>query len=106
VRFAAGLATLVSGAATALLEVGPGSALANLAQQGAGTDGGRTIVASLPGGADSAADLTAMLSSLGRMWAAGVQPDWRAQHASNAPRRISLPTYPFERTHHPFPLEY
>ncbi|GAA2614045.1 SDR family NAD(P)-dependent oxidoreductase [Streptomyces axinellae] len=30
-------------------------------------------------------------------WVAGATPDWTALHAGRAPRRLSLPTYPFAR---------
>ncbi|MER5985193.1 SDR family NAD(P)-dependent oxidoreductase [Streptomyces sp. NPDC001787] len=32
---------------------------------------------------------------LAALWAGGVELDWRTLHATAAPRRISLPTYPF-----------
>ena len=38
-----------------------------------------------------------MLASLGSLWAAGVAVDWQAFHRSAPIRRVSLPTYPFER---------
>ena len=48
------------------------------------------------------------LEALGRLWLAGGQPDWSAVHAPLAPRRLRLPTYPFERQRHfvePLPKE-
>lgn len=40
-----------------------------------------------------------LLFALGRLWLAGVAPDWRALHRG-ARRRVPLPTYPFERQRH------
>lgn len=40
-----------------------------------------------------------LLSALGRLWLAGVAPDWSAVH-QGARRRVPLPTYPFERQRH------
>ncbi len=33
----------------------------------------------------------------GRLWLAGVEPNWVALHAGRPVRRVALPTYPFER---------
>lgn len=40
-----------------------------------------------------------LLSALGRLWLAGIAPDWHALHRG-ARRRVPLPTYPFERQRH------
>jgi acyl transferase domain-containing protein len=37
------------------------------------------------------------VEALGRVWAAGVAPDWRALYEGTHRRRVSLPTYPFQR---------
>jgi acyl transferase domain-containing protein len=42
-------------------------------------------------------DREALLAATGRLWEAGVEIDWRALHGKKNPRRIELPTYPFER---------
>jgi acyl transferase domain-containing protein len=42
----------------------------------------------------------AAMDLLGRLWLAGLQPDWEAVHAGRSRCRIPLPTYPFARTRH------
>jgi len=37
------------------------------------------------------------MESVGRLWLAGVRPEWSALHAGHRRRRVRLPTYPFER---------
>ena len=37
------------------------------------------------------------LETLGGLWLAGLRPDWAGVHAPAHPRRVTLPTYPFER---------
>ncbi len=37
------------------------------------------------------------LTRLARLWTLGAEIDWSLLHAGTAPRRVSLPTYPFER---------
>ena len=38
-----------------------------------------------------------VLDAAGRLWVAGVELDWTNLHAGAEPRRVPLPTYPFER---------
>ena len=38
-----------------------------------------------------------MLTALGQLWASGVAVDWEGFHRTERRRRVSLPTYPFER---------
>ncbi|WID96689.1 amino acid adenylation domain-containing protein [Bosea vestrisii] len=96
VRFADGIATLARGLSPVLLEVGPGAALASFALQGAGA--GRAVISCLP---DAQGDAEGMLAGgLGRLWTAGIMPEWSAYQADSRPRRVSLPTYPFERSRH------
>ena len=96
VRFADGIATLTRSLSPILLEVGPGAALASFALQGAGA--GRAAISCLP---DAQGDAEGMIAAaLGRLWTAGITPDWSAYQAGGKPKRVSLPTYPFERSRH------
>ncbi|MBI2512596.1 MAG: amino acid adenylation domain-containing protein [Opitutae bacterium] len=81
-----------------LLEVGPGSALTTLARQHPGRTEEHAIVASLP--TARAGEQATVLGALGRLWLAGVRPDWDRFHAAAPRRRVPLPTYPFERKRH------
>ncbi len=108
VRFAAGLRTLLASGASVLLEAGPGRTLATLAaRQGAsgGADGAAgplVAVASLRHPQSAETDEVFLLGALGRLWLAGVSPDWpaywRADEARGGAgmRRLPLPSYPFE----------
>ncbi|MEX3547624.1 MAG: amino acid adenylation domain-containing protein [Burkholderia sp.] len=40
------------------------------------------------------------LNKLAALWVQGLSLDWALLHGTRRPRRISLPTYPFERTRH------
>jgi len=93
VRFADGVAALPR--PLTLLEVGPGRALTNLARQNIPAEQ-LTAVPSLP--ADSPSDdVNSVLNALGRLWLAGIEPDWSQFHALAPRRRVPLPTHPFER---------
>jgi amino acid adenylation domain-containing protein len=100
VRFSEAVATLTQQGMNLLIEVGPGEALTALAlhQRKAG-ENSFTALASMPmprgdGEAKSIRHALAML------WMEGVPPNWAAVFAEDQPRRISLPTYPFERKLH------
>jgi amino acid adenylation domain-containing protein len=94
VRFADGLATLLAEPARILLEVGPGRTLSTLARQQPVQP--RAILTSIRHPTEQTADVPFILASLGTLWAAGASVDWRALHGTPAPRRVSLPAYPFE----------
>ena len=95
VRFAAAIKTLTASGSPILLEVGPGNTLSTLALQTA-RNKAAGIVGSLPNAGGQPPDDESILSALGKLWTAGVAPDWRAA-ADGAGSRVPLPTYPFER---------
>ncbi len=57
-------------------------------------DFGRTLLAS----ADDLHAQEALLDVVGRAYVRGARIDWRAFHAGRLLRKVSLPTYPFQRT--------
>ena len=96
VRFADGVRALAGDGFTLFLEIGPGSALVTL--------GRRTLEArpatwltSLRRGRD---DWTQILETLGSLYTAGAEVDWEEFDRPYARRRVTLPTYPFERSRH------
>jgi amino acid adenylation domain-containing protein len=104
VRFAEAVATVANAPSTILLEVGPAETLVQMMRQimmgqavGVKADDAPLVFASLAATKDGVADDKAMLTALGRLWAAGVKPDWQAFHAGEQRRRVLLPTYPFDR---------
>ncbi|HYR12096.1 MAG TPA: thioester reductase domain-containing protein, partial [Longimicrobium sp.] len=96
VRFADGVREAVSAPGRVLLEVGPGNALATLAaaQQLVPAP---VAVASMRHPREEAPDLAFLLGAVGRLWQEGVTIDWDALHGESRPRRVPLPTYPWER---------
>jgi len=95
VRFQEGLDRLFADPGTVLLEVGPGQALSGLARQHP-SRGTHRVVGSLAPSPNADADLEHLLMAAGRLWLAGTALDW-ARLSGGARRRVSLPTYPFER---------
>jgi thioesterase domain-containing protein/malonyl CoA-acyl carrier protein transacylase/acyl carrier protein len=99
VRFAEGLSTLVSESGHALLEVGPGRTLTSLAQAHPAIASARCVVQSLRHPQDPTTDREAVMAAVGRLWAAGVEPNWKRFFGTGR-RRVSLPTYSFDHERH------
>lgn len=96
VRFSGGLAELFRDPAPVFLEVGPGQALASLTRQHPGKPKSSKVVASMRHPQEQISDVLSLLNAAGQLWIAGVSIDWNALHSGEMPRRVSLPTYPFE----------
>ena len=92
VRFADGLAKVLDAGVDVLVEVGPQPVLLGLAAKSGARDLVR--VPSVRRGRDDWATLAA---STARLYAHGVEIDWRGFDAPYARQRITLPTYAFQR---------
>ncbi len=91
VRFAAGLGALAARGLDTLVEIGPGNTLASMALQPGMPGPPRLAVPSLPHAHDPEPDTAALATALGRLWLAGVEPDWREFHRAEPRRRVTLP---------------
>ena len=99
VRFADGVRGLMEQPGIVLVEAGPGQGLCALARQNS-TGQPRAILASTPKVQDTASALEQMLAAAAGLWARGAAPDWETVRGPARPRRVSLPTYAFERQRH------
>jgi len=97
VRFHEGLTTLLRDAKCLLLEVGPGRTLITLATKHPQFAPPQQALASLRHPRTDEPDGKTILTSLGRLWAAGINVDWANFYAHERRCRLPLPTYPFER---------
>jgi acyl transferase domain-containing protein/acyl carrier protein len=93
VRFADGISRLYAQQYRTWLEVGPQPTLTGMARQFVADDECRWLP-SLRRGAD---DLATIFQSLSQLYTAGASIDWTGIDAGCGRRKISLPTYPFER---------
>ena len=99
VRFKDAISTLLSDERDRVfVEVGPRRTVAAFAAQSMPRGGGSKALATLDVDAVAGDEYAAILSAMGRLWLAGVEPSWPAFYAPEERRRIALPTYPFERT--------
>src|SRR5258708_12837156 len=92
VRFVEGIQALDQTGVSAFLEIGPGNPLLALGRQCV-KENGKTWFASL----SKRGELKAILTSLGELYRRGYDVDWDAFDRPYPRRRVSLPTYPFER---------
>jgi len=101
VRFADGVGQLLEKTDCLLLEVGPGQALSFFVKQHPACRGARRdqVFPTLPAahGQQQQDPLAFLLTTVGRLWLAGVPLDWGGYYAQERRRRVLLPTYPFER---------
>jgi len=101
VQFSRGINELLTASPTVLLEVGPGNVLSTLARQqvprASDTQKAVTVVSSFGDASSGGSSFVDLVSAMGSLWSAGLQPRWEALHSGEQRNRVSLPTYPFER---------
>ncbi|RIK37179.1 MAG: polyketide synthase [Chloroflexi bacterium] len=97
VRFTAGIQQLLKEAEPVLLEVGPGTALSSLARMHGNGRFPLVALSSMRHAKDTQSDWSYLLTTMGRLWIAGVIKDWTGLYKNERRQRLSLPTYPFER---------
>ncbi|HEU4628278.1 MAG TPA: beta-ketoacyl synthase N-terminal-like domain-containing protein [Gemmatimonadaceae bacterium] len=97
VRFGDGLATLLQRPQLALVEVGPGATLSRLAARHPARAAGHLLLQGSRDAGQPRSDVEVLLETTGRLWLTGASIDWAAVHRHERRRRVSLPTYPFQR---------
>ncbi|MFN9453391.1 MAG: amino acid adenylation domain-containing protein [Gemmatimonadota bacterium] len=102
VRFSDGVQELFADASRILLEVGPGRTLASLAGQHPGRPRDQPVLQSMRHPDDATDDVAFALLVAGRLWANGATLDWAGLHGGEARRRVSLPTYAWDRAYYWF----
>jgi acyl transferase domain-containing protein len=97
VRFSDCVEELLRAPKSVFLEVGPGRTLNTLVTQHLEKKSQQISLSSIRHPNDQKPDDAYVLTTLGRLWMAGVEPDWSAFYHGEDRRRIPLPGYPFER---------
>ncbi|HEU5382936.1 MAG TPA: SDR family NAD(P)-dependent oxidoreductase [Ktedonobacteraceae bacterium] len=99
VRFSAGVTHLLQEGEYALLEIGAGHVLSSFIKQHPACDTARAglIFPTLPAVYEPQSETMFLLTTLGKLWLAGVTLDWQNYTADEQRQRVLLPTYPFER---------
>jgi len=98
VRFAEGVMQLCAEPKRALVEVGPGNTLTTLATRQGARKPEQLVIAMTPhAGESDADDAERLTTALAKLWLAGVAVDWAGYHGRERRRRLTLPTYAFQR---------
>lgn len=100
VRFSDALTEAIADSSVALLEVGPGQSLTSLALAHEGRVEPAAVCPSMQHGASRWDDVTFLLRGAGLLWACGAEIDIASVRDRQSGRRISLPTYAFEKQRH------
>ncbi|WP_406277451.1 SDR family NAD(P)-dependent oxidoreductase [Nocardia sp. NBC_00881] len=104
VRFAPGVRALAAAGTRRFLEVGPDAVLAAMTRQCVAeepeVEARSMVAAAARRGADEVAQFTAFLAAA---HAAGLEVNWCSLYTGRSLRRISLPTYAFQRTRYWLP---
>lgn len=96
VRFCEGVKELLKSGAKVMLEVGPGQTLRSLVKM----QKERQVewaIGTMRHPQEEQDDREYLTRSIGELWMAGVETDWDRYYEGEGRRRVSLPTYPFER---------
>ncbi|MGA3212033.1 MAG: SDR family oxidoreductase [Terriglobales bacterium] len=82
-----------------LLEAGPGRTLGVLAMQHPDRQNSTDplAISSIRHSYENQSDVEFLLQGIGRLWLSGVEVNWESMYPGKKRRRVSLPTYPFER---------
>jgi acyl transferase domain-containing protein/acyl carrier protein len=93
VQFAASIRTLAEAGCTLFVEIGPSPTLISLGPRCANIEGAHWLPSLRPG----FGDWTQMFASLSQLYVNGVAVDWSGFDRDYSRRRLTLPTYPFQR---------
>lgn len=96
VRFSRAVQVLLEDSQQVLVECGPRRTCAALALQHRPKNPSR-VFSTMPDSAEPDDEYPSVLMALGSLWMNGCAVDWSAFHRNEGRRRISLPTYPFQR---------
>ncbi|MBN8820561.1 MAG: amino acid adenylation domain-containing protein [Spirosoma sp.] len=98
VCFADALETLFTLPNPIMLEVGPGSVTSTLARQQAIPRPIEIVTSLERNGQGNRTDYESILNALGQLWVKGIDPNWSSFQTGQPNRKITLPTYAFDRT--------
>ncbi|MEB3282825.1 MAG: SDR family NAD(P)-dependent oxidoreductase [Lyngbya sp.] len=96
VLFSSGIAELIQDKSRIFLEVGPGRTLSSLTKQQSDFKE-QLALSSIRHPQHNQSDTAFLLTTLGKLWLAGVNINWSGFYTDENRQRLPLPTYPFER---------
>lgn len=97
VQFDKAISEILKNPQTVLLEVGPGNVLSNLVKTNKSYSSNHIAINVMKPSYYKRHEYRFLLESLSTLWENGVSIDWQAYYRGLDVRKVSLPTYPFER---------
>jgi len=97
VLFSKGTETLLKNDNAVFIEVGPGKALSTFVRSHPLRKREHKVINLVRHPEEREEDLYYMLSGIGELWLNGNQPDWNGFYSRESRRRVSLPTYAFDK---------
>jgi acyl transferase domain-containing protein/aryl carrier-like protein len=98
VQFAKGIEELLKESNPVFVEIGPGHDLSVLCRHHVNNEQEQTIVHLIKHPREKIPGDYYLLNKVGQLWLAGVEIDWQRFYEGQRRCRLSLPTYPFERS--------
>lgn len=97
VKFNDGLEKLLKNDNCILIEVGPGKTLSNFVKANKNYKEEQDVINIIRHPKEKISDYYNLLKCIGILWVDGIDIDWAKFHEKKERRKVSLPTYPFER---------
>ena len=105
VRFSDGVNSILKKSNSVFIEVGPGRTLSSLVRQHISNEQEnqkrQLIVNIIRHPKEDVCDQCYLMNRIGELWSYGLKIDWDTFNHNEKRTRISLPTYPFEKTRYP-----
>ncbi len=97
VRFHDGIRVLLNESARVFVEVGSGNVLSSFVNKSQFKKDTHFLVNVLKNPRETVSDSLHFYNQLGKLWSIGLKINWEKLYSREKRKRISLPTYPFER---------
>jgi polyketide synthase PksJ len=101
VRFADGIESLMENKEVIFIETGPGIELCTFVRSNRNRQKGHRVINLVRHPDKEGDDQYHLLTALGKLWQAGIEPGWSGFYENEKRRRVPLPTYSFASTRFP-----
>jgi iturin family lipopeptide synthetase A len=101
VRFSDGISTLFKNKEVVFIEMGPGVELSIFVRSNKLREKGHKVVSLVRHQNTEGDDLSHLLVGLGKIWVHGIEPNWSSFYENESRRKVSLPSYSFDKIKYP-----
>ncbi len=101
VRFGEGIQNVMSNEKVVFIEVGPGNVLSSFVRSNKLKGKQHKVVNTVRHPNQESNDLKYLFKGVGELWKMGVSVNWNGYYEGESRRKVSLPTYPFEKIRYP-----